>query len=238
MMERVDIMLEPLRAFMAQIGAMLPRIVLAIVILLVGWFLAKAASFAVRKALRTINFHIVTKRAGMDSFLERGGTSVDSVDLFGALAYWLVILAVLIVAFNGLGLNYVTELLTRVLFFLPRLFLALLILALGAYFARFVGNAVIAYCRSIGIPDAGLLAGIARYAILVFVVMIAVDQLDFGGAILRTTFLIVLGGVMLAFALAFGLGGREWAAAHLERWWPASRSELPRAERTTPREHR
>lgn len=219
-MERVDMMLEPLRAFLLQIGAFIPRLLIAAGVLIIGVLVAKAARFAVRKTLRAINFHIVTRRAGVDGLLQRGGSETDTTDLLAWLAYWVVILAALIVAFNGLGLTQVTELLGRVMVFVPKVIVGLLILAFGAYFARFVANAVATYCHSVGVRDADLLGGLARYAILIFVLMIALDHLDIGGAIVRYSFLIILGGLVAAIALAFGLGGREWAAAHLERWWP------------------
>lgn len=219
-MDRMDVMLEPVRAFLIQIGAFLPRLGLALVVLLVGFLLAKAARFAIEKALRAINFHIVTQRSGMDGFLERGGSPLDTTALFGQLVYWLVILAALVIAFNGMGLTYVTELLGRVTLFVPRVIVALLILAFGAYFARFIANAVITYCRGVGLRDGDLLGRLAQYAIMAFVVMIALDHLDIGGSVVREAFLIILGGVVLAFALAFGIGGRKWAAALLERWWP------------------
>lgn len=230
-MERVDVMLEPVRAFLVQVGAFLPRLAVALVVLLAGYLLAKAARFAVQRALRAINFHILTERAGIDAFLQRGGTQSDTASVLATLVYWLVILAALVVAFNGLGLTQVTELLSRVMLFVPKVIVAVLILAFGAYFARFVGNAVITYCRGIGVGDGEGLGRLARYAITVFVVMIAFDQLDIGGQIIREAFLIVLGGLVLALALAFGLGGRRWAAAHLERWWPAPRPD-DRRERT------
>lgn len=232
-MERVDVMLEPLRGFLAQVGVLWPRVLLGLLILLIGYFVAKAASFAIRKALRAINFHVVTQRSGMDDFLQKGGTTVDTTDLFGALTYWLVILASLTVAFNSIGLNYVTELLGRVVVFVPRLFVTLLILAFGAYFARFVAHTVVTYCAAVGIRDGTTLGALARYAIIAFVVMIAVDHLDIGGTLVRETFLIVLAGLMLGVALAFGLGGKDWAAAHLERWWPSPRPE-PLADKLRP----
>jgi hypothetical protein len=123
-------------------------------------------------------------------------------------------------AFNLLGLEYITDLLGRVVWFLPKVMVALLILAFGAYFARFVGNAVSAYGRNIRLQDAEMLGRIAQYTILAFVVLIALDQVNVGGDIVRQTFLIVLAGVVFALALAFGLGGKEWAAEMLERWWP------------------
>ncbi len=227
-MENVDMMLEPARAFLIQIGAFLPRLGLALLILLAGFLFAKAARFAIEKGLRAVNFHIVTKRSGMDGFLQLSGAEFDTTRLFGALVYWVVILAALIVAFNGLGLQYVTELLGRVMLFVPRVIVALLVLAFGAYFARFVGNAVVTYCRGIGVRDADTLGRLARYAILTFVVMIALDEIDIGGAFLVQTYLILLAGLVLALALAFGLGGREWAAARLERWWPTIKGDDPR----------
>jgi len=219
-MESVDVMLEPVRAVLIQVGAFLPRLALAIVVLVVGFLIAKAVRFAIEKALRAINFHIVTQRSGLDAFLEQGGMSNDTTGMCGLLAYWLVILAALIIAFNGLGLTYVTDLLSRVMLFVPKIIVAVLILSFGAYFARFVGTAVQGYCDRAGIGDADALGNLARYVVAFFVLMIALDQVNISGDILRQTFLIVLAGVVLALALAFGLGGKAWAAARLERWWP------------------
>jgi hypothetical protein len=224
-MEQVDVLLEPLRAFMVQLGVFLPRLGIALVVVIVGVLLAKAARFAVVKALRAINFHIVTRRSGLDGFLQKGGTDTDTTELFGLLVYWVVILAALIVAFNGLGLTAVTELLGRAMLFVPNVIVALLILAFGTYFARFVGNAVITYCCGIGVQDADLLGRVAQYAILAFVLMIALDQMEIGGTIVRHSFRILLGGLVFGVALAFGLGGREWAAARLERWWPTHKRD-------------
>ncbi len=108
---------------------------------------------------------------------------------------------------------------------MPKLIVALLILVLGAYFARFVGGAVHMYCKNEGLQDAALLGKIAQYAIVTFVVLIALDQANVGGAIIRQSFLIILAGIVLALALAFGLGGQRWAADLLERWWPKQRKD-------------
>ena len=227
-MERIDVMLEPLRALLIQVGGFLPRLALALLVVVAGLLIAKAVRFAVEKGLRAINFNIVTQRAGLDNFLQQGGSQVDTIVLLGLLVYWLVILAALIIAFNGMGLTHVTDLLTRVMLFMPKVLVALLVLALGAYFARFVANAIVTYCTNAGIRDGEMLGRIARYAIVAFVVMMALDQMEIGGTIVRDAFLLVLGGLMLAIALAFGLGGRHWAAAHLERWWPSpKRDKLP-----------
>jgi hypothetical protein len=216
---------EPVRAVLVEIGAFLPRLGVALLVLVGGWLLAKAVRFAVVKALRALNFNVLTQRAGIDGFLDQGGVRTDTARILGALVYWLVILAALVIAFNGLGLTYITDLLGRVVLYLPHVILALLIVVFGTYFACFAGETVAAYLRSTGARDAELLGRIAQYAIVVFVVLIALDQLAIGGAIVRQTFLILLSGVVLALALAFGLGGARWAGALLERWWPIQRKE-------------
>lgn len=216
-MEKLDIQLEPLRAILFQIGAFLPRLLIAVVVVLGGWLLAKVARIAVTKALRAINFNVLTERSGLDNFLRQGGMSGDTTSLFGMLLYWLVILAALLIAFNGLGLTYITDLLSRVVWFIPNVFVALGVLAFGSYFARFVGNTVVS---SLKLPDASLLGKLAQYAIMAFVVLIALEQIKVGGDIIRESFLVILAGIVFALALAFGLGGRDWAAERIEHWWP------------------
>jgi hypothetical protein len=219
-MDRIEIMLDPLRVFLRQAADFLPRLALALAILVAGYFIARMVKFAIVKGLRAGNFHVLTERAGLDAFLRDGGIQADTTEVLALLFYWLVILAALVIGFNGLGLTYITDVLGRVVLFVPKVMVALLILAFGAYFARFVGNAVCAYFRNIHLQDADLLGRLAQYAIVAFVVLIALDQVNVGGDIVRQTFLILLAGVVLALALAFGLGGKDWAAQMLERWWP------------------
>jgi flagellar biosynthesis protein FliQ len=224
-MQDINVLLEPVRGFLQQIGAFMPRLAMAIGVLLVGWLLAKAFRFSVVKALRALNFHVLTERAGIDGFLQQGGTEKDTTALFGTLAYALVILASLIIAFNSLGLTQVTDLLSKILLFVPKILVALLVVVFGSYFARFVGNAVQSYCRSADISDADLLGRIMQYGIMAFVLLLAIDHLDIGGGLIQQTFLILLAGVVFALAMAFGLGGRERAAEMLERWFPRDRAD-------------
>src|SRR5689334_21606952 len=222
-MDRFDVMLEPVRVFLAQLGDFLPRLGLALIILVIGYFVARAVKFVIVKALRAGNFDVLSDRAGIDGFLRDGGVGADTTEILGLLCYWIVILAALVIGFNGLGLNYITDLLVKVLLFVPKVIVAVVILAFGAYFARFIGNALCAYAKKLQLQDAELLGRLAQYAIVAFVVLIALDQMNIGGDIIKQTFLIVLAGVVFALALAFGLGGKDWAAEFLERWWPRNK---------------
>jgi hypothetical protein len=192
-------------------------LLLAVVILFIGWLAAKAVRFAIVRALRAINFNVVTEKAGIDHFLKQGGTDIDTVRVLGALFYWLVILAALMVASNSLDLAYVTDLIGRIVLFVPKVMVALVIVVFGVYFARFVAAASSTYLRSIGVGEAGLIGRLVLYALMVFVIMIALDQMGLGD-IIRQAFLIIVAAIALGLALAFGLGGQKRAAELIEHW--------------------
>jgi uncharacterized membrane protein YjgN (DUF898 family) len=224
-MQSIDMLVDATREFLHQTAAFLPKLLLALLVVAVGWLIAKAVRFAAERALRAINFNVLTERAGTDNFLRQAGMRGDTTTLFGLVAFWLVVLAALIIAFNGMGLTYITDLLGRVVIFVPKLLIAMTVMVFGSYCARFVGNAVQNYCQDAQIPDAEMLGRLVRYGVMLFVVMIALSQVEVGGDIVQRTFLIILAGIMLAIALAFGLGGKDWAASLLQRWWPQHRKD-------------
>jgi len=226
----VNMLLESVRESLHQVGAFLPRLLLAIVILIVGWLLAKAVRFAIVRGLRAINFNVVTEKAGIDQFLKQGGANIDTVRVLGSLAYWLVILAALMVASNSLDLAYVTDVIGRIVLFVPKVMFAVVILVFGAYFARFVGSALTRYLHNNHIGEAAVIGRLALYAIMVFVIMIALDQMGLGD-IIRQAFLIIVAAIALGLALAFGLGGQKRAADLIERWSRPSPNEKEPATR-------
>src|SRR5689334_11754586 len=222
----VNMLLESIRESLHQVGVFLPRLLLAIVIVLIGWLFAKAVRFAIVRALRAINFNVVTEKAGIDHFLRQGGSEVDTVRVLGALGFWLVILAALMVASNSLDLTYVTDLIGRIVLFVPKVMFAVIIVVFGAYFARFVASALTVYLRDTHVGEAGLIGRLVLYAIMVFVIMIALDQMGLGD-IIRQAFLIIVAGVAFGLALAFGLGGQKRAADVIERWSRSSSDKEP-----------
>jgi len=221
-MEQVNIVLDTMRSFVIQMGEFLPKFIAAIVILVAGWLFAKAMLYAVVRGLKLVNFGTLTERAGIDKFLKHGGIRKTTIDILGILVYWLTILATLLVAFNTLGLTVVSDLVSRITQFIPNVIVAILILTIGLYFARFVSDSVIAYGKNVGLDDTEIMGRLTRYAIMVFVIIIALGQMNIGEAILYPAFLILFGGIVLALSLAFGLGGQKWAAGQLEKFFKKS----------------
>ncbi len=216
-MEQVDVVVESVRTFLMQLGEFLPKLVGVIVVLVIGWLVAKLLELVVVRGLKLVNFNVVTEKAGLDSFLRHGGVRRSTIDILGILVYWLVILATLLAGFNTLGLTVVSDMFSKITLFIPHVIVAVLVLAIGLYFARFVADTVTAYGKNVGLQDAVLIGRVAYYAILVFVVLIALDQVQVGGEIVRFTYYVLLTGVVLALAIAFGLGGQKWAGGQIDK---------------------
>lgn len=217
-MGQVDMVFQTAQGFLAQIAAFMPRLLGAILILVLGWLIAKFLAFVVVRGLRLMRFDVVTSKAGVDGFLKEGGTKKTTIDILGVLVYWFVILITLLTTFNVLGLGVVAELFNRIALYVPKVIVAVLILAIGLYFARLVAEAVTTYARNVGMADAELMGRLSRYAIMAFVIIVTLQQVEVDASILNNAFLILIASLGLGLALAFGLGGQKWAAGALERF--------------------
>lgn len=216
-MDKVGEVFEPVTFFLYQLGQFLPRLGLAVLILLVGWLLAKLLHGAVIRGLKYANFNELTSKAGIDKFLKQGGVKKNTSQILALLVYWLVMLATLLVASEVVKLDVVSALFNSITLFIPKVIVAVLILAIGFYFARVISEIIIAYGKNVGMKDAEIIGRVAQYAIMAFVIIISLGQMDIGNAILVPAFLILFGGVVFALALAFGLGGQKWAASQFEK---------------------
>jgi len=218
MEQQVDVVLDSIRSSMIELGQFLPKLIGAVIVLIVGWLIAKLLQFVVVRGLTSVGFGLITDKAGLDGFLKKGGVGKGAIEVLGMLVYWLAILLTLLTTFNLLGLTVVSELLGRVTEFIPNVIVAVLVLTIGLYFARFVSEGITAYTRNVGMENAAMLGKVAYYAIAVFVFVVALGQMRIADGILYPAVLIVFAGVIFALALAFGLGGQKWAADRLEKW--------------------
>ena len=212
-----------------------PRLLGALVILLIGWLLAKAVEALATKGLRAVRFNEVADRAELDQFLQQAGVRLDPAAVVGTLAYWFLFLIFVGAAFNSFGLPQVTAVINQIVAYLPNVAVALVVLLAGALLAQFAATLVRGASGTARVGDPDLLATLARAAVLGFAVLIALNQLQIGAAIVNTLFMAVVGMLALAGALAFGLGGRDVAGRLLEDWDARRRgAAAARDDGTTP----
>jgi small-conductance mechanosensitive channel len=200
-----------------QILEVLPRIALGLLLLLIGWMLARLLRKGAMRVFRLLQVDRLAEKAGLEDFLIQGGVRFTTVTLLGGLVYWLVLFATFVALLDVLGLPAGEELMGRVVHFLPNVVLAVVILMFGTMLSRFVGSLSFTYLNNVGSSAAAPISALARYAVLIFVMAMAAEQLALRSEILVSGFQIAFGALCLALALAFGLGGREWAARLLDK---------------------
>jgi small-conductance mechanosensitive channel len=217
MQQQIDVFVASLTSFWTQMAAFVPQLLAALVLLFLGWILANIVRSAVGKVLDTLKFDELGKKTGIEAFMRQGNIDLTLSRLIANLVYWIILLVVIVTVANSLGLTTVAELFNKVVFYLPNIIVAVLVLVFGVLVARFINRLVFAYLNNMGVEGALTLSTLAEYAVIIFVVFVALEQLQIGTHLLISAFQIGFGAVGLAMALAFGLGGKDWAASVIKR---------------------
>lgn len=203
---------EPAITMLNDVLAMIPNILVAIVLILVGVFVAKWLKGVVVSLLENLGINSLAHKMG---FGERP-TSMSIAQVVGVIVQIIVILLFVSEALQVANLDFMASLATAIFAYLPMVIAAVVILAVGFWLAnmaeRLVGSVLVD-----GAGQPSVLRYIAKYAILGLAFFMAISQLGVAPMIVNTAFLLILGAVALAFGLAFGLGGRETAARYLKK---------------------
>ena len=217
MQQQLDIFVASLTSFWTQLASFVPQLLAALVLLFLGWLFANLLRSGLAKLLDVLKFDELALKTGIEAFLRQGNIHISLSRLLANLVYWLVILVVIVTVANSLGLHAVAELFNRVVLYLPNIIVAILVLVFGILIARFINRLVFAYLNNIGVEGALTISTFSEYAVVVFVVFMALEQLQIGTQLLTAAFQIAFGAIGLAFAIAFGLGGRDWAAGIIKK---------------------
>jgi hypothetical protein len=211
-----NLIVDPVREMLTRIMAYLPVLLGALVILIVGWIVAKAIRRIVDWLLKTVRFDMMADKSGISEVLRKGNLKTTAREVVSGLVYWLIMIMVLVMVVNALGLPKASDILASLFAYVPKVIAALFVLVVAMFLASFVSGIVRIAAGNAKLPKPDLLAGISRWAIIIFAVTISLAQLDIAPLFVTATFNIILGGVCLALALAFGLGGKDAAARYLE----------------------
>lgn len=208
---KIDILRDSLSAFFTKAAEFLPSFLGALIILLIGWVIAKVVKWSVAKILKALKFDSIIEKAGVDKFLVKGGIEKSGSKLMANLFYWIIMLTVLVTFFSTLGLDVVSNLLNSVILYIPNIIISCVLLVVGMYLAKFVSTLVVAALKNGNVENAETFGKVAQGAVMFFVGAIVLTQLGIGEAIITTIVQMTLGGLALALAIAFGFGARDWA---------------------------
>jgi small-conductance mechanosensitive channel len=195
----------------------IPRLVAALIILIIGWLIAEGIARLVAQVVSSLRVDEALRSAGVDKVLHRAGWKMNAGAFLGVLVKWFIIIIFLVAALDALQLTAVTLFLsTVVLTYLPHVIVAVLILLAAAVIAEAAQRVVAGSAAVANIKTANFLGTLTRWAIWVFAILAALDQLGVTPFI-QTLFTGVVVALSLAFGLAFGLGGQQAASEYIKQ---------------------
>lgn len=206
------VLLEPAKTVLSQISQFLVNVLLVVIILIIGWIIAKIIKTLVTKLLRAIKLDQLSDRINLYSILAKGGISYSLSELIGVICYWLALLITFVVAVNAIGLTVAADLLNRIVLYVPNIIAAVFILILGMFVATLLSNIVKTAANNAGVSQAKLLGKVVEVVVIIFAVAITLEQLGIAAKVIELTISIILASLGLSVALAFGLGCRDLAA--------------------------
>jgi hypothetical protein len=186
-------------------------------VLLVGIFLAIMMRFIFSRTFRAVGIDRVCEKSGTAELLQKGGIKEPVSGLLSRLIEWTIIIIFLIISVRAIEAPTVERMLERLLLYLPSMVVSAIILLLGYVLSSFLGRAALIAAVNAGIMISGLIGKLVRITVFMLSVAMALEQLGIGRGTVVVAFAIILGGIVLALALAFGLGGRDLARDYLEK---------------------
>ncbi|MEO8246624.1 MAG: hypothetical protein ABI622_05835 [Chloroflexota bacterium] len=209
----------------------LPALVGAIIILVIGWIVAGLLARLVESGLKRVGFERAATSTGISSMIQRSGSTFTASAVVAEIVKWFIRLIAIQAAASVLGLDQISAIINAILLWLPNLVVAIAILVIGALIAGFVARLVQGTTGQMGFSNPELLGNIARYAILTFAVIAAINQLGIAETVVNTVFIGAVATVALATGLAFGLGGQQTAGRITESWYTRGQAASARVAR-------
>ena len=219
---------------LGSIMSALPALIGALIILIIGYVIAKVLQAITTRVLQGMGFEGWMEKGGIKQFFDRSQTQQTPLSIIGKLVFWLVFFIAITMAVDTLGISAISDVLAQFIAYIPQIIAAILILVLATLLATFVAGIVR------GATGSNIVGSVAQYGIIVFAAFAALTQLGIAEELIAPTFLILLGAVALAAALAFGLGGQGVARQLVEEGYEKSgeaRQQIQQQQdRTSPTE--
>jgi len=204
-----EIGLQSLMTLSNSVMSALPNIIGALFLVILGWIIARVMSFIVRKALKVIGFDKLAEKINVTEILGKANIIKTSSEIVGKFVYWVIMLLFFVTASDTLGWSVVSESIGDLISYLPKLFSAVIIFVIGFYIASFVKKGLKGVLDSLSVSSSNMLSSISFYMILVIISLTAFNQAGVDTAIITSNVIVIIGGVILAFAISFGIGSRD-----------------------------
>ena len=194
----------------------IPKLFGAIIIFIIGWFIAIALGKLISEILKRIKFNQIFERGVWKEALEKAEFKIDASGFIGAICKWILVIVFLLVAVEILGLVQFADFLVKVLAYLPNVVVAALIFVVAVIIADILEKVVRALVEGVRVGYGQVVGAIVRWSIWIFAILAILIQLKITPALLQTLFIGFVALIAIAGGIAFGLGGKEAAAELLQ----------------------
>jgi hypothetical protein len=212
-----EAILEAFRETTLRIAHLLPKLLALLTLLALGLAAGWLVKTLLLRLLRAFRFDALCERFGLGSSLVKAGTKQSISHLAGRLSFWLVFLLFAFMGIDALDLPATTNMMNSIIDFLPHTLAAGLLLLFGVLLANFIAEAALIATVNAQIQEARMIASFIRWGVLIFTAAMVLTQLGIAKEIIVAAFSIMFGGIMLALAIAVGLGGQNIAKDALEQ---------------------
>jgi hypothetical protein len=206
-----DVFAQTFQTLWLQVAFIAPKIITALLVFIIGWIVAHVISSIVSQIIRGLRVDSALRSIGVEEAVEHTGMKLDSGKFLGLLIRWFIVVGFLIVSVNVLGLSDVNVFLGQIVGYLPRVFIAAVILLIAAIVGQLAQKVVVGSGKATGVPSAQFAGVVARWSIWIFALLIACQQLLIAPEFVQTLYSGIIAMLALAGGLAFGLGGKETA---------------------------
>lgn len=217
MEEFLQLILEPMKEVYVKFKEFAPNLLAMLTIVLVGILFARIMKAVLLRFMKAIKLDTWSDRMGLTAVMRRGDLWAKPSEAVGSVVFWILIISSLMAGLSALKIHAIDSLVNQFILYLPRAFSAVLILVFGYIIAGFVGRAVLIAAVNSGYHYAKLVAEAIRLLITVLILAMALEQLQVAPGIVVAAFSIIFGGIILALAISFGVGGIDAARKMIEK---------------------
>ena len=213
----INLILEPLKELFLKFKVFVPNLLAMLVILTIGILLAFIIKRILVKFLAAINFDSWSDRMGFTKLMRKGDLWSKPSATLGVIVFWLLVIVTLMSGLNALQIAAIDQLVSQFFSYIPRIFSAAMILIVGYLFSGFISRAVLIAAANSGFHYAKILAEAVHTLLVVLILAMIMEQLQIAPSIVLAAFSIIFGGIVIALAIAFGVGGIDAARRIIEK---------------------
>lgn len=212
-----NVFIDPLKRFIERIAEFLPHFLTGLILIAVGLFISWVLKTIVHRLFQWLKLDTLSERLGLAQILQRSGIRDPFSRLIGKIVFWIVFISFIIMGLDALRIPAVENLLSEFWRYLPNVIVAGIVVFIGYLLGNFLGRATLIASVNAGMAIAGPLGKFVKFTVFIMAATMALELLGIGKDTVLIAFAIVFGGVVLALAIAFGLGGRDAAKDYIDK---------------------